>query len=179
MQLEQQCHKTFSDGCHPITFFSKSLLPAECNYDIYDRELLAIINALKANCQLLLGAQQKFLIRTDHNNLKYFKTPQKISPRQARWHEFLQDYNFEITHFPGKSNTIADLLSRRKDFEEGVNPNKSVTLLPENLFVNQEIKVNKVYLEDNPETHCKVLQEIYDSPISGHPGISNTLDLVK
>jgi len=45
------------------------------------------------------------------NNLKYFKTPQKISPRQARWHEFLQDYNFEITHFPGKSNTIADLLS--------------------------------------------------------------------
>jgi len=169
----------FSDGRHPITFFSKSLLPAEWNYNIYNHELLAIINALKANRQLLLGAQQKFLIRTDHNNLKYFKTPQKISPRQARWHEFLQDYNFEITHFPGKSNTIADLLSRRKDFEEGVNPNKNVTLLPENLFVNQEIKVNKVYLEDNPETRHKVLQEIHDSPISGHPGISNTLDLVK
>jgi len=169
----------FSDGRHPITFFSKSLLPAEQNYDIYDRELLAIINALKANCQLLLGTQQKFLIRTDHNNLKYFKTPQKISPRQARWHEFLQDYNFEITHFPGKSNTIADLLSRRKDFEEGVNPNKNVTLLPENLFSNHKIKVNKVYLEDNPETRCKVLQEIHDTPISGHPGISNTYDLVK
>jgi len=169
----------FSDGRHPITFFSKSLLPAERNYDIYDHKLLAIINALKANHQLLLGTQQKFLIRTDHNNLKYFKTPQKISPRQARWHEFLQDYNFEITHFPGKSNTIADLLSRRKDFEEGVNPNKDVTLLPENLFVNKEIKVNKVYLEDNPETRRKVLQEIHDSPIGGHPGISNTYDLVK
>jgi len=100
----------FSNGHHPITFFSKSLLPAERNYNIYDHKLLAIINALKANHQLL-GAQKKFLIRTDHNNLKYFKTPQKISPRQARWHEFLQDYNFEITHFPGKSNTIADLLS--------------------------------------------------------------------
>jgi len=111
--------------------------------------------------------------------LKYFKTPQKISPRQARWHEFLQDYNFEITHFPGKSNTIADLLSRRKDFEEGVNPNKSVTLLPETLFTSKEIKVNKVYLEDNPETRRKVLQEIHDSPIGGHPGISNTYDLVK
>jgi len=169
----------FSDGRHPITFFSKSLLPAERNYDIYDCELLAIINTLKANRQLLLGAQQKFLIRTDHNNLKYFKTPQKISPRQARWHKFLQDYNFEITHFPGKSNTIADLLSRRKDFEEGVNPNKSVTLLPETLFTSKEIKVNKVYLEDNPETCRKVLQEIHDSPIGGHPGISNTYDLVK
>ena len=47
------------------------------------------------------------------------------------------------------------------------------------MFTNQEIKVNKVYLEDNPETHRKVLQEIHDSPISGHPGISNTYDLVK
>ena len=106
---------------------------------------------LKANHHLL-GAQQKFLIRTDHNNLKYFKTPQKISPRQARWHKFLQDYNFEITHFPGKSNTIADLLSQSQDFEGGVNPNKNVTLLPENLFISPEIKVNKVYLEDNSET---------------------------
>ena len=110
------------------------------------------MNVLTANCHLLLGTQQKFLIRTDHNNLKYFKTLQKISPRQARWHEFLQDYNFEITYFPGKSNTIADLLSQRKDFEGGVNPNKDITLLPENLFIIPEIKVNKVYLEDNSET---------------------------
>ena len=147
---------------------------AEHNYDIYDCKLLAIINTLKANCHLLLGAQQKFLIGTDHNNLKYFKTLQKISPRQAGWHKFLQDYNFEITHFPGKSNTIADLLSRRKDFEGGVNPNKDITLLPENLFISPEIKVNKVYLEDNSETQHKVLQEIHNTPTGGHPGISNT-----
>ena len=134
---------------------------------------------LKANCHLFLGAQQKFLIRTDHNNLKYFKTLQKISPRQARWHEFLQDYNFEITHFPGKSNTVADLLSQRKDFEGGVNPNKDIILLPENLFVNPEIKVNKVYLEDNSETCQKILQEFHNVPTGGHPGISNTWDLVK
>jgi len=131
----------FSNGHHPITFFSKSLLPAEHNYDIYYHELLAIINTLKANRQLLLGTQQKFLIRTNHHNLKYFKTPQKISPRQARWHEFLQDYNFEITHFPGKSNTIADLLSQRKDFEEGVNPNKDITLLPENYLLTKKSKL--------------------------------------
>ena len=79
----------FSDGCHPIAYFSKSLSPAKRNYDIYDRELLAIIYAVKAFCYLLLGAQEKFLIRSDHKNLKYFKSPQKISARQARWHEFL------------------------------------------------------------------------------------------
>jgi len=48
------------------------------------------------------------------------------------------------------------------------------------VFINANaIQVNKVYLEDNPETRCKVLQEIHDSPIGGHPGISNTWDLVK
>jgi len=73
----------FPDGHHPITYYSKSLLPAEHNYNIYDRELLAIIYAIKAFRYLLLGAQQKFLIRCDHENLKYFKLPQKISTRQA------------------------------------------------------------------------------------------------
>ena len=103
----------YSDGRHPIGFFSKSLLPAERNYDIYDRELLAIIYAVKAFRYLLLGAQQKFLIRSDHQNLIYFKSPQKITPRQAQWHEFLQDYNFELIHFP-KSNMLETFLVKEK-----------------------------------------------------------------
>ncbi len=124
----------FSDGRHPIAFFSKSLSPPERNYDIYDRELLSIIYAVKAFRYLLLGAQHKFLIRTDHNNLKYFKSARQITPRQARWYEFLQDYDFELEHIPGKSNTIADLLSRREDLKEGVKINDSVIILPETLF---------------------------------------------
>jgi hypothetical protein len=174
----------FKDRRHPITYFSKSLLPAERNYDIYDRELLAIIYMLKANRHLLLGTKYLILIRTDHNNLQYFKSPQKIIPRQAQWHEFLQDYHFELTHFPGRSNTIADLLSRRNDLEEGVNINENVTLLPQNLFVNvpvlpEYLTVWKIYLKDDDETRCKILQEIHDSPVGGHPGISNTWNLIK
>ena len=124
------------------------------------------------------------MIRTDHNNLQYFKSPQKITPRQARWHEFLQDYHFELTHFPGRSNTIADLLSRRNDLEEGVNINENVTLLPQNLFVNvpvlsEYLTVRKIYLKDDDETRRKILQEIHDSPVGGHPGISNTWNLIK
>jgi hypothetical protein len=163
----------FSDGWHPIAYFSKLLLPVERNYNIYDRELLAIIYAVKAYRHFLLGAQQKFLIRSDHENLKYFKSPQKISARQARWHKFLQDYNFELIHFPSKSNTIADLLSRRKDHEGGVNPNQNVILLPDNLFAC------KVYLKDDDETRCEILHQIHDTPVGGHPGISNTWKLVK
>jgi hypothetical protein len=73
----------YPDGQHPIAYFSKSLLSAKRNYNIYDQELLAIIYALKAFRYLLLGAQQKFLIRTDHQNLKYFKSPQNITSCQA------------------------------------------------------------------------------------------------
>ena len=163
----------YSDGRHPIGFFSKALNPAETNYEIYDRELLAIIYAIKAFRYLLLGARQKFTIRTDHQNLTYFKSSHTISPRQARWQELLQDYDFTIEHFPGKSNTIADLLSRRKDFEGGVNPNEGVTLLPESLFSRA------IYLEDDPETRRQALHQIHDTPVGGHPGISNTWKLVK
>ena len=120
-----------------------------------------------------MGAQQKFLIRSDHENLKYFKSPQKISARQARWHEFLQNYNFKLIHFPGKSNTIADLLSQKKDFEGGVKPNESITLLPDHLFIRH------IYLEDDPDLCHKVLYEIHDTPTGGHPEISNTWELVK
>jgi hypothetical protein len=162
----------FSDGQH-ITYFSKLLLPVECNYNIYNWELLAIIYAIKAYRNFLLGAQQKFLTRSNHENLKYFKSPQKISTHQARWHKFLQDYNFKLIHFPGKSNTIADLLSWRKDHERGVNPNQNVTLLPDNLFAC------KVYLKDDDETHRQILHQIHDTPVVRHPGISNTWKLVR
>jgi hypothetical protein len=86
--------------------------------------------------------------------------------------QFLQEYNFELVHFPGKSNTIADLLSQRQDFKGGVNPNEHVTILPDYLFAR------KIYLKDNPETRRQVLYQIHDSPVGGHPGISNTWSLV-
>jgi len=162
----------FDDGFHPTAYFSKSLIAPERNYDIYDRELLSIIYAVKAFRYLLLGAKHKFLIRSDHNNLKYFRSAKRITPRQARWTEFLQDYDFELEHFPGKSNTIADLLSRKYDLNEGVNINENVTVLPENLFVR------KLYLDEDPETRRKILQEVHDTPVGGHPGISNTWDLI-
>jgi hypothetical protein len=60
-----------------------------------------------------------------------------------------------------------------------VNINKNVTLLPQNLFVNvpvlpEYLTVRKIYLKDDDETRCKILQEIHNSPVGGHPGISNT-----
>jgi RNase H-like domain found in reverse transcriptase/Reverse transcriptase (RNA-dependent DNA polymerase) len=65
----------YPNGRYPIAYFSKLLLEAETNYDIYDQELLVIIKAVTAFRYLLLGAQEPFIIQTNHKNLKYFKSP--------------------------------------------------------------------------------------------------------
>ena len=163
----------FKDGRHPVAYFSKSLTAPEINYPIHDKELLAVILALKAFRYMLLGAPHPILIQTDHKNLENFVEARVLTPRQARWNEFLQDYDFRIKYIPGSTNTAADLLSRRCDLERGVNTKEPIALLPEHLWLR------KLYLSEEPETRRTVLKEIHDAPTGGHPGISNTLHLLK
>ena len=66
--------QAFEDGQHTVAFFSKSLNPAEQNYDIYDRELLAIKEATKLFKHYLLGARHQIRVHSDHDNLKYFRS---------------------------------------------------------------------------------------------------------
>ena len=97
----------------PITFLSRTMQPAEQNYEIYDKELLAIVEAITKWRQYLLDTTEKFEVWTDHENLKYFQKPHKLNRRQARWYLKLQDYDFILQHIPGKTNTKADVLSRK------------------------------------------------------------------
>ena len=64
---------------HPIAYFSKSLQPAEQNYEIHDKELLAIIHALKHFRHYIQGSPHKTRILSDHANLKYFTTKQTLT----------------------------------------------------------------------------------------------------
>ena len=122
------------------------------------------------------------LIRSDHKNLSYFKSARKITPRQARWMESLEEFDFELKHIPGSTNTVADLLSRRSDHNKGVYINNSIQILPDHLFtayVTRELSaVCKLYLVDDDETRRKILREVHDTPVGGHPGISNTWHLI-
>jgi RNase H-like domain found in reverse transcriptase len=68
---------------HPIAYFSKSLQPAEQNYEIHDKELLAIIYALKHFCHYFQGSPHMTTILSDHANLKYFTTKQTLTCQQA------------------------------------------------------------------------------------------------
>jgi hypothetical protein len=60
----------FEDGQHPVAFFSKALNQVERNYNIYDRELLAIVSAVKFFKHFLLGARHQIKVHSDHDNLK-------------------------------------------------------------------------------------------------------------
>ena len=66
------------------------------------------------------GAKLEFEIWTDHKNLQYFMTSQKLNHRQARWALYLSRFNFTLKHVPGKSMGKADGLSKRPDWQEGV-----------------------------------------------------------
>ena len=125
---------------HPLGFMSKSLNETERNYDIYDREMLAVIRALGEWRHLLEGATQPFEIWTDHRNLEYFKTAQKLNRRQARWSLFLTRFSFTLHHRPGKYSGKPDALSRRAGHERGENDNDGVTLLKPEFF---KINANK------------------------------------
>lgn len=96
----------------PCAFFSKKNNSAECNYEIYDKEMLAIIRCLEEWDGELRGVRS-FEIHTDHKNLEYFMTARKLTERQMRWSLILSRYNFRIIHVPGKENERADALSRR------------------------------------------------------------------
>lgn len=99
----------------PVAYFSAKHSAAECNYDIYDKELLAIIKALEEWRPELEGAAKKFDIITDHKNLQTFSTTKQLSPRHMRWSEFLSRFNFQIIYRPGAANARPDALSRKPE----------------------------------------------------------------
>ena len=104
----------------PVAFISKLLNTTERNYEIHDKEMLAVIRCLEAWRHYLEGAKLEFKIWTDHKNLQYFMTSQKLNCRQVRWALYLSRFNFRLKHVPGKSMGKADGLSRRLDWQEGV-----------------------------------------------------------
>jgi len=112
-----------------VAFYSKSLSPVEWNYEIHNKEILAIIRALEEWRHFLEGARHPVEIWTDHKNLEYFMTAKKLNRRQACWFLYLARFNFKLTHRPGRSIGKPDMLSRRPDHGKRTSDNEDVVLL--------------------------------------------------
>jgi len=100
---------------HPIAFYSRKMQGAELAYQTHDKELLAIVVAIKHWRHYLEGAEHAFDVLTDHDNLVGFSKQKSLNGRQARWAIALSAYDFQVIHRPGKSNP-ADAPSRRPDY---------------------------------------------------------------
>jgi transposase InsO family protein len=109
---------------HPVAYFSKTMAPAESNYPIHDKEMLAIVRAFEHWRAELEGTADAVQVLSDHKALEYFMTTKSLSARQARWAEILSRYNFKILYKPGRTNK-ADPLTRMDTDTEAQNKMKT------------------------------------------------------
>ena len=89
--------KDINNEWRPCAYLSQTFGPAECNYNIYDRELLAVMRALDAWCHYLLGSPTTVQVFTDHKNLTYFRQPQNLNRQQARWLLDLSEFDLTLS----------------------------------------------------------------------------------
>jgi len=107
--LSQQCQ----DGkWRPVAYRSKTMSDAECNYEIHDKEILAIVQAFHEWKRYTRGNPKPIRVLTDQKNLVTFMTIKELNERQARWMQELSQYNFKIEYRPGKEGGKPDALTR-------------------------------------------------------------------
>jgi hypothetical protein len=191
----------FDGKLHPISYESYTLKPAETRYPIRERELLAIVHALRVWRVYLHGSS--ITVKTDHESLKYLMTMKTLTPRLARWIDAIAEFDIDIQYLPGKLNKVADALSRRQIYEITVlNPDTHRRIktaltsddyamgIKENLGEADQPPHEKkfrliedlLYFEDKlyiPNSlRSEWIQNQHDAPLAGHPGYLKTFDLV-
>jgi len=125
---------------HPIAFLSKSLSLVEWNYEIHNKEMLAIVRALEEWRHFVEGAEHFCEIWMDHKNLQYFMMAKKLNWRQAKWSLLLAQFDFIMHHRPGKSMGKTEALSRWSDHGTGSEDNDNMVLLTPNFFTVQALE---------------------------------------
>ena len=177
--LAQRCaHGKYKGHLRPIAFMSRKMQPAETPYPIREQELLAIVLALKQLFHLLRGPQQVH-VHTDHESLRYLKTcPRPLTPRQARWSQFLEEYNLTLWYVPGLENPAADACSRLTsqqlmDIENAIRTRAFVIPLVENRASPEGEPVDEfLHVLEDSFSHDEVWPQPYDhlyvSLRSGH-----------
>ncbi len=157
---------------HPVAFLSKKMSPQECNYEIYDKELLAIVRAFEEWHPELAGTpvEEPIRILTDHKNLEYFMTSKQLNRRQARWAEFLSEFNFKISYRPGRQGTKPDSLTRRvgdlpeSDEDDRRQYQYQLMLKPKHLDkgIRNAIDLAPMLLDEKETTVPELASMIYD-----------------
>ena len=182
---------------HPVAFLSRRFTPAERNYDVGNRELLAVHAALEEWRHWLEGAKHPILIWTDHKNLTYIREAKRLGPRQARWALLFSRFNFTLTYKPGSKNVRADALSRIYQGEVTPKTTNTNTILPSTRVVGvvtwglesavraaQRAQptpaggpANRLFVPEG--VRSRVLVWGHSSQFACHPGIARTSQFIR
>jgi len=120
----------YGEVWHSVAYYSHKMTPLELNYDIYNKELLGIVIALKEWRVFLQSTKEPFVVKIDYKNLTSFLMIKELNWRQVRWAEMLAEYYFKIEHVKKSDNTRADALSRKEKLQR--NNKVSGTLFKKN-----------------------------------------------
>ena len=186
----------------PIAFYSRKMTAPELNYDVHDKELLAIVEAMSQWKIYLEGPKHEVTVFSDHKNLSSFTEKKELNRRQVRWAETLASFHFKIVHKPGTENAAADALSRRSDHMAGTKPLPATVLrIDEDGFMryNQPKIAQMVKIDSSWEQRIakdyglqtkgfkvvipkelqeEFIKEIHCAPAHGHPGIDKTIERI-
>jgi hypothetical protein len=171
--------KQYSDDgeLHPCGYLSHTLTEAEKNYQVYDRELLAVLAGLRTWKKLLKGSCHAVILHTDHKNLGFYKEHNKMTDRQMRWHAELMEYNLNWEWIPGTKNIQADVLSRRSDHRE-LDDEQDEKIMPP-LITNDRI-IAQLYEEMHEEIAIRtILPDLKDEIVSSTKLDKFALDIRK
>ena len=136
---------TKNSEIHPVAFHSRTFSAPELNYDVHDKELLAIFEAFKIWRHYLEGSASPINVVTDHKNLEYFSTTKVLTRRQARWSEYLSQFNLVIRFRPRRLGTKPDALTRRWDVYPKGGDKSYASVNPHNfrpVFTHEQIAVS-------------------------------------
>jgi len=157
---------------HPVAFMSRKFDPAECNYEIYDKELLAIVRSFESWRAELQGAATPITVLTDHRNLEYFMTTKQLTRRQVRWSEFLSQFDYICSWRPGKQSIKPDALTRRSQ-DLPSNPSDPRTLFQQQALLKPNNLDSRIRgeLQHDPDTSSPESTNLSTYP---RPGLTSS-----
>ncbi|MCO5604846.1 hypothetical protein L7F22_059020 [Adiantum nelumboides] len=179
-----------------IAYESRMFSKPEMTAQIYEKELLAVIDALTQWRHYLLGPD--FTVFTDHQSLRYFLSQKQLSEKQMRWANILSQFHFQIVHVQTQKNVVADALSRKplvqaisaihhSTFEDMVDQYATDTDFAD-IFTRirdgetvagyslwEGYLMRKTMLCVTQPLRQKVMTECHCPPYTGHRGIATTM----
>ncbi|RVW22706.1 Transposon Tf2-2 polyprotein [Vitis vinifera] len=188
---------------HPIAFESRKLNDAERRYTVQEKEMTVIVHCLRTWRHYLLGSH--FIVKTDNVATSYFQTQKKLSPKQARWQDFLAEFDYTLEYKPGSPNHVADALSRKAELASMTSQPQGdiMDLLREGLqhdpvaksliALAHEGKTKRFWVEDGllytkgrrlyvpkwGNIRRNLIKECHDTKWAGHPGQRRTRALLE